>query len=353
MDFLVKEDSFIFIIRKGVNWHNSSPLKFKFLIRSYHNKAQKIRKTYDLLYFFGAKQLAIVYNKKKSMVYQMSKTSYFKTPLRYPGGKAKFSPHIEKVLHFNNLVGGVYAEPYAGGAGVAIGLLTKNLVTDIFINDIDLALYSFWYAVVNHTDQFCELIQSTPVTMDNWYLQRQVLLVPDGKSVLEIAFATFYLNRTNRSGILKAGVIGGKAQSGKWKLDERYNKNDLISRIKHIGSFKDRIHVSKLDAIDFIERNSTLLPSKSLTYLDPPYYVKGAELYRNFYQHDDHVKISKTLSTISAPWIVSYDNVGEIKELYESFHMTDYALSYTAQDKKKGSEVIIYNHGLLAPEIHG
>ncbi|MCL6354305.1 DNA adenine methylase [Pectobacterium parmentieri] len=281
----------------------------------------------------------------------MSKPSHFKTPLRYPGGKAKFSHHIEQVIQHNDLVGGSYAEPYAGGAGVALGLLINGLVTDIYINDIDPAIYAFWFAVINHNEKLCEMIEEASVTIENWHFQRQILLNNEEHNIIDTAFATFFLNRTNRSGILKAGVIGGKTQSGKWKLDARFNKQDLIKRIKLIGTLKDKVHVSNLDAIDFIFEKVKPLPNKKLIYLDPPYYVKGAELYRNFYQHEDHVKIAKVLEAIKSPWIVSYDNVDEIKEIYKSFRMADYSLSYTAQDKKKGSEVIIYNNGLIAPKI--
>ncbi|HCQ8417689.1 TPA: DNA adenine methylase [Klebsiella variicola] len=281
----------------------------------------------------------------------MSRPSNFNTPLRYPGGKAKFSHHIEQIIQHNDLAGGCYAEPYAGGAGVALGLLIKGVVKDIYINDIDPAIYAFWFSVINHNEKLCEMIEETPVTIENWYIQRDVLLNSNNKNIIDTAFSTFFMNRTNRSGILKAGVIGGKSQSGKWKLDARYNKHDLIKRIKLINTFKDNIHVSNLDAIDFLTEKLTLFPNNTLIYLDPPYYVKGSELYRNFYQHEDHVRIAKTLAEIELPWVVSYDNVSEIKEIYKSFRMADYCLSYTAQDKKKGSEVIIYNDGLIAPEI--
>ena len=281
----------------------------------------------------------------------MSKLPQFQTPLRYPGGKAKFSYHIKQIMEHNNLFGGCYVEPYAGGAGVALGLLLQGFVERIFINDIDPAIYSFWYAVIHHNDELCSIIEKTPVTIENWFTQREVLRSNEQKSIIETAFATFFLNRTNRSGILKAGVIGGKEQNGKWKLDARFNKEDLIKRIRLLSLYKEKIHVSNEDAVDLLLNLSPILPKNSLIYLDPPYYVKGAELYRNFYQHDDHVKIANTLSSLSLPWVVSYDNVEEIKLMYSSFRMAEYSLNYTAQDKKKGSEVIIYNHDIITPEI--
>jgi len=131
---------------------------------------------------------------------------------------------MKLVIQANGLKDGVYAEPFAGGAGVAIALLLDGYVEQIIINDIDLSVYAFWYSVLNHTEELCEKIVSTSVSMDEWYIQKQVFTDKDPAFLLELGFATFFLNRTNRSGILNAGVIGGKYQTGEWKIDARYPK---------------------------------------------------------------------------------------------------------------------------------
>lgn len=273
----------------------------------------------------------------------------FSTPLRYPGGKGKFAHFVKQVFEANNLLDGHYVEPYAGGAGVALELLFQEYASRIHINDIDPAIYSFWQAAVHHTEELCRLIHDTPVTMENWHRQRVVLANIDQHSLLETALATFFLNRTNRSGILKAGVIGGLAQSGKWKLDVRYNKSDLIRRIELIGRYRNRIRVYNLDAVNLLTEIVPSLPERTLIYLDPPYYVKGSGLYRNFYNHEDHINIAQTLSNVEHPWIVSYDDVKEIKEIYSNYRQDEYVLSYTAQEKKKGTEVMIYGPNITIP----
>lgn len=273
----------------------------------------------------------------------------FSTPLRYPGGKGKFAHFVKQIFETNNLFDGHYVEPFVGGAGVALELLFHEYASQIHINDLDPAIYAFWVSAVNDTDSLCKLIHDTPVNMEQWHRQKHVISNCSEHSELEIALATFFLNRTNRSGILNAGVIGGKAQAGKWKLDVRYNKQDLISRIELIGRYRNRIKVYNLDAIELLNNVLPTIPKKSLTYLDPPYYVKGAGLYRNFYDHKDHVEIEKTLSSIDHPWIVSYDNVEQIKEIYAQYRQDDYFLSYTAQEKKKGSEVMIYGPSITPP----
>lgn len=275
----------------------------------------------------------------------------FSTPLRYPGGKGKFSNFVKDVFEANGLLDGHYVEPYAGGAGVALELLFQEYVSHIHINDIDVAVYSFWKAAVDHTAELCEVINETPVNMENWHRQRDVLSNMEAYSLLEIALATFFLNRTNRSGILKAGVIGGKSQAGKWKLDVRYNKEDLTKRIRMIGRYRERIHVYNNDAVEFLDKVVPELPKKSLIYLDPPYYEKGSGLYRNFYNHEDHVSIAKKLESVNLPWIVSYDDVQPIKEIYSNYRQDEYVLSYTAQDKRKGAEVMIYGPSVIQPMV--
>lgn len=273
----------------------------------------------------------------------------FSTPLRYPGGKGKFAHFVKQVFESNHLLDGHYAEPYAGGAGVALELLFHEYASNIHINDYDPAVHAFWVAAVCHTDDLCRLIADTDVNMENWHKYKAIMDNSSEASTLDLAMATFFLNRTNRSGILKAGVIGGKAQLGKWKLDVRFNKQDLIRRIDLVGRYKNRIKVYNLDAAEFLTTVVSKLPQKSLTYLDPPYYVKGSGLYRNFYNHDNHVEIANALKNVDRPWIVSYDNVPEIKQIYSPYRQDEYFLSYTAQEKRKGSEVMIYGPMINTP----
>ncbi|TCB48416.1 DNA adenine methylase [Acinetobacter terrestris] len=265
----------------------------------------------------------------------------FSTPLRYPGGKAKFAPFVKDLMKANNLTGD-YLEPYAGGAGVALDLLFNGYCQNIHINDFDIAVFNFWKSITENTDNFLKMIKDTDVTIDKWHEQKLILNNPDKHSQLEHGFATFFLNRTNRSGILKGGVIGGKNQDGNYKLDARYHKENLSKRIEKIGEYKDRIKVYNLDALELLNQVDFLLPPDSLIYLDPPYYVKGQGLYRNFYMHDDHVQIRQTLDKVQSKWIVSYDNCTEIKEIYSGYRQEDYELNYSAYYKTKGSEVMIY-----------
>lgn len=192
--------------------------------------------------------------------------NYF-TPLRYPGGKGKLAEYVKEIIVENSLTGGVYVEPYAGGAAVAIELLILSYVGEIHINDLNRGVHAFWSSVLNETDSLIDLIEKSSVTVDEWYVQKEVQR-QNTPTTLELGFSTFFLNRCNRSGILKAGVIGGKEQTGKWKLDARFNKPDLIARIEQISRFKDRINLHNSDAVALVKRLSRKLPHKTLYYLE-------------------------------------------------------------------------------------
>lgn len=274
------------------------------------------------------------------------------SPLRYPGGKAPFAPFIAEVMEENGLKGGHYLEPYAGGAGVALELLLHGHANHVHINDADPAVYAFWISVTKHSRALLNLLDSTPITIEEWFKWRAILRGDSKASIVEKGFATLFMNRTNRSGILKAGVIGGQNQDGEYKLDARFNKDVVAARIREIAKNSTGISVYCEDSLSLLNRCSEFLPKKSLLYLDPPYYVKGKGLYRNYYEHDDHVAIAKKLQQKSFkwPWVVSYDNTEEICAMYQLSQSLSYGLNYTAQRRYVGSEVMFFSHNLVVPD---
>lgn len=275
----------------------------------------------------------------------------YNSPLRYPGGKGQLLGYVKRILLDNHLSGGHYAEPYAGGASVALGLLFDEVVVKIHINDLDRHIWSFWASVLNDTDALCAKIKATDITVEEWNKQRTIFQHETEYSVLDVGFSTFFLNRVNRSGILRGGVIGGKEQKGTWKLDARFNKSELIARIVRIAKYRSRIALYNLDAEDFLRDIVSTLAAKSLTYLDPPYYVKGQDLYTNFYQQADHARIASIMKTFAKPWIISYDWHKEINRLYASYKSIVYKLNYSAQDRYQGSEVMIFSDQLVIPDV--
>lgn len=273
------------------------------------------------------------------------------SPLRYPGGKNRLSSFIGLVIKLLNMQRCTYIEPFAGGAGVALSLLLNGYVENIVINDYDKAIYSFWRAVKQNPDELIEMIINTPITIEEWHKQKKVYLDSSSYS-LEYAFATLFLNRTNRSGILNAGPIGGYSQSGEWKLDVRFNKEKLISKINKISDCRENIIVYNKDIISFLRKYAPKFGNDSFFYFDPPYYNKGQKLYKNFLCPEDHKRIrNEIVGNIRSPWIMTYDDVEEIAELYAFFPMRRFDLVYSAANKGKASELMIFSDLDICPEM--
>lgn len=275
----------------------------------------------------------------------------FNTPLRYPGGKGKLTAFIKLLFEHNQLLDGHYVEPYAGGAGIAINLLLLEYASCIHLNDLNPSIYAFWHSVINETEELCKRITDVNVTIEEWYRQKAVQTA-EAPSLIELGFSTFFLNRTNRSGIILGGVIGGKAQAGTWKLNARFNKKDLCRRIQSIAMYASRIRLYNLDAAALIQNVLPNLPKKTLVYLDPPYYEKGQDLYENHYFHEDHLAIAKLVrEKIQLPWVVSYDHTPKIMAMYEGCPTITYGINYSAQDRYKGAEAMFFSERLVIPDV--
>ena len=266
------------------------------------------------------------------------------SPLRYPGGKGQVYDVVLSALEDNNLLNCTYIEPFAGGAGIAIRLLFENKVKKIIINDFDRSIYAVWYCILYYNDEFIKLIQDTPVNMSEWYIQKEVQINKESSDILSLGFSTFFLNRTNRSGIIKAGVIGGKNQNGNYKMDCRFNKEKLIELIKKIYLYRDKIEIYNLEAQDFIKYVKKR--KKQFYFIDPPYYNNGRQLYTNFFNEEHHKSLKSFLSKNmkNKKFIVSYDDCEEIKELYKKYNQTIVSLNYSLERKKKSNEIFITNN---------
>jgi len=275
------------------------------------------------------------------------------SPLRYPGGKGRLSPFLRRLFEDNDLLDGDYAEPYAGGSAVGLSLLLLEYASRIYINDISRPVYLFWKAVLNDTDALCRKIYDTKVTPEEWRRQRNILFHYRNHDRVSAAFSIFFLNRTNRSGIIHSGgMIGGNNQAGEWKIDARYNKPELIGRIEAIAAYANRIRVSNRDAESFLESIMPALPAKSLVYLDPPYFEQGQSLYENHYQPQDHIRLAGVFrKKLQRNWIISYDNHPEIRKAYRGCKKLVYSLPYSASRRYEGSEVMFFSDGLKVPSV--
>ncbi|ADB29506.1 D12 class N6 adenine-specific DNA methyltransferase [Kribbella flavida DSM 17836] len=262
------------------------------------------------------------------------------SPLRYPGGKSALAGLFADVIAALALPTPCYVEPYAGGAGAGIALLRNELVDHLVINDLDPAVHAFWHSVVHKNEAFVELVETTPLTIDEWSAQREIYRAADESDLLALGFAFFYLNRTNRSGVLRGGVIGGLAQTGTYKIDARFNRSTLSERISAIGRLSDKITVSNTDgrAVILAHANDT----NAFMYIDPPYVKAGSQLYLNSFEHRDHTALAKVVNGIKgAHWLMTYDTSPLIERLYAKSFQRRYALNYSARHPGQADELMI------------
>ena len=274
------------------------------------------------------------------------------SPLRYPGGKTRLADFMEDVILLNNLEDCTLYELYAGGAGASLNILFNGLCSKLVLNDLDVHIYAFWRAVLHETESLIKLIEQTPVNLTHWYKQKDVYLNPGQYTTLEVGFSTFFLNRCNRSGILfKAGPIGGYKQTGNYKMDVRYNKQDLVKRIEAIASYQDQIVLHNEESINLLRQIFNNNAPDQFIFLDPPYFNQGEQLYLNCYQESDHQTLSNLLKAYpNANWLLTYDNVPAIHEVYNQFRKADLPMSYTLQEKTQANEIVTFSDNLYIPQ---
>jgi DNA adenine methylase len=271
------------------------------------------------------------------------------SPLRYPGGKTQLAPLVADVLRENELTGGIYAEPFAGGAGLAWRLLLAGKVSEVWLNDIDAGVYALWHCALNDTEALCERIEQAKVTMAEWHRQK-VVLESSRPRRLDLAFATLFLNRTNRSGIISGGVIGGKDQTGTYKLDCRFNRTELAEKIRRIALYREVIRVTCIDARLCIRQWAKALPARALMNIDPPYFLKGQDLYTNFYESTDHSDLARAIRKLKCGWMLTYDDCEEIAKLYSGLPLYRKSLLYSAQVKRQAQELLVFAPHLKLPK---
>lgn len=268
----------------------------------------------------------------------------FYSPLRYPGGKTVLAPEFKKIIEHAGLKKPIYVEPYAGGAGAALALLFDNQVSRIVINDLDYSIYCFWKSVTESPNEFIRKLYRTSVTILEWEKQKKIYL-DDRTGEFERGFAAFFLNRTNRSGVMSAWPIGGVDQLGNYKIDARYNKKNLAERIRKIGEYENRIEIYNDDGIAvtkrYIKRENTFI------YLDPPYFEKGAMLYMNHYGENDHQNLADVLNKNSKRnWVLTYNELIKIKNLYPNRSRRRLSFNYRVHDSsepRKAHELMIFS----------
>lgn len=268
------------------------------------------------------------------------------SPLRYPGGKGALYSRLRSLIRDSGLAGCTYVEPYAGGAGAGLGLLVTGQVERVIINDLDPAIYAFWAALIDDPEGLMRKIENVDLSVKEWRRQREVYLNGERSDIHALGFATFYLNRTNHSGVLNGGPIGGHDQSGTYKIDARFNRAELIERIRVLSLYADKMSVTARDGVDVIRQYSR--DKNTFIYADPPYFEKAGSLYLNAFSATDHNRLAQTLNRhAQGTWLLTYDNVPQVHALYDSRRRRLFELHYSAHRVTKATEIAVLSDSVV------
>ncbi|HWP19007.1 MAG TPA: DNA adenine methylase [Burkholderiaceae bacterium] len=233
--------------------------------------------------------------------------------LRYPGSKARFCEFIAKTIAMNSAKPRLLVEPFCGGASVSIALLERGHVDEVAINDVDPLIGMLWSVVFSKDDAawLANQVQTVPLTLDEW--RRQKALNP--ANAREAALKCLFLNRTSFNGIIhKAGPLGGWGQTG-IKIDVRFNREKLATRILELSKLEGAVTVRNENWRAFCYRYSR--NPTAVFYLDPPYYHKAEQLYGHVFDEAAHEELRDYLHGFARPWLLSYDDAQEVRDLYE------------------------------------
>lgn len=239
-----------------------------------------------------------------------------------------------------------YYEPFFGSGSIGFKVL-EELDTDrrVSISDIDPGIVSLWKAVHESPDELCSRIKSFTPNVDDFY-SFQETDGTDKSLTVENGFKKLALHQMSYSGLgAKAGgPIGGREQRGAYKIDCRYNVPTLTKNIGKLHTLMSRFKDLTIECKPVFSSLESIQRANSIVYLDPPYYVQGGALYANNMNVFEHQELAKRLNAAEYEWVLSYDDVEPIRQLYSWAKVTNLEAIYTlapAKNKRLATNELI------------
>lgn len=268
------------------------------------------------------------------------------SPFRWAGGKF----YARKLILKHVMPHVSYIEPFAGGASI---FFAKTKVRTNWLNDVDGELVNCLVHIRDHCERLIAFLDGIPATKElHSYYKNE--FVPQND--LERAGRYYYLNRTSYSGIMKR-------ENCYWGYGDKYSMRpeNWPRHLKKCSSKLQNVRITLLDFRQVIEQ----APDNSFLFIDPPYFNADQDkFYTCCFTRQDHYDLAELLQehTHRLKFLITYDNVDEVKELYGWVHnISDQEWNYTISrtddqsgktDKKgsrrKGKEIFIRNY--LLPE---
>jgi DNA adenine methylase len=278
------------------------------------------------------------------------------SPLRYAGSKRKLFNYLERVLTHNKFLPQVLVEPFVGGGNIFLNFLSHHEGSTAVIADKDELVYSFWKTLFSDPKYLVNFIRKAKVNLKTFDYYRYISSHSTGFSRRQLAETCLFLNRTSFSGILNdsAGPIGGREQKSIYKINCRFGRKNLIKKIKNISAFKNRVVILPYSWEETLKYVATKIEYKNaslLFYLDPPFYKKADQLYRYHFDDITHKNLRDRLVKLEYPWILSYDRVKEIQNLYSAFTRINISMPYSINSPAKRLEKELIITPLKLPRI--
>lgn len=251
------------------------------------------------------------------------------SPYRYPGGKSKYCNEILQKLSIYLDKNNNFVDVFVGGGSITLAVAEKYRYHNIYINDIDPWVYSFWKLIAkNDSKEIKELFNLIDIkpTIDYFNHLRE----KNPQNEIEQAYYSIFFNRTTFSGLGFNGPIGGKDQKSKYTIDCRYNSLKIKSNILEcIKLLSGRTIVSNNHFSNF----NTWSNTQYVSYLDPPYVEAGKQLYTYWMQKEEHILLSNILQ-VKNDWVLSYDDDELIRDLYKNNQIFNLSVKYSVDGKK-------------------
>lgn len=265
---------------------------------------------------------------------------------RYPGSKIKLRDKIIDKLRPWLDKGLEYREPFFGTGSVGFSLMAgKPVGRTYWFNDLDYGIMSLWWSVMQRPRELkrlATLFEPSVPAFEEFKVQLQAdcRMQRDCDTILN-GFMKLAAHQMSYSGFgeMAGGPIGGQGQdTAKYKIGCRWHPENICKKIDYYSALLLRSNVI-LSCQDF----TTLFngPKVAAVYLDPPYFVAGPAAYKHSFSALDHERLADTLKQTHHKWVLSYDDVPEIRELYSWAKIETIDASYSIVKPKKVSELLI------------
>lgn len=153
-----------------------------------------------------------------------------------------------------------------------------------------------------------------------------------------------YLQRTAFGGKVRGRNFGVSLDSG-----SRFDLSTLSSTLEAVHERLSGVVIENLPFDEFIPRYER---PDALLYCDPPYWGCEDDYGKNMFSRSDFARLRDCLAAYRGRWIVSINDVPEIREVFSGFEITPVKVSYSiaAGAVTEAAELLVSNfaHPLLS-----